>query len=98
MAKGGFRSPSSFYAAQHFADDPFPKPVHPSPGTSAWVEEEVDDWIARRVAERDGKLMAPPDPGPVPVPGKRRGRRPGSKNRKTLERLAASDPKDSIAA
>jgi prophage regulatory protein len=34
----------------------FPRPVHPSPKSSAWVESEVDEWIARRIAEREERL------------------------------------------
>ena len=32
----------------------FPKPVKLSQSRNAWVASEVDDWIAARVAERDG--------------------------------------------
>lgn len=31
----------------------FPKPVQLSPGRIAFVETEVDEWIKRRIAERD---------------------------------------------
>jgi prophage regulatory protein len=31
----------------------FPRPVRTGPAMVAWVEGEVDDWIAGRVAERD---------------------------------------------
>lgn len=31
----------------------FPKPVKVGPHAVAWLESEVDDWIAARVAERD---------------------------------------------
>jgi prophage regulatory protein len=31
----------------------FPKPVKSSPGCVAWLEDEVDAWIASRVAARD---------------------------------------------
>jgi predicted DNA-binding transcriptional regulator AlpA len=29
----------------------FPKPVKPSPGITAWVEEEVDAYLIKKVAE-----------------------------------------------
>ena len=31
----------------------FPQPVKPTYGTRAWVEEEIDAWIAERIAVRD---------------------------------------------
>ena len=31
----------------------FPKPVKLSEFSVAWIESEVDEWIARRIAERD---------------------------------------------
>lgn len=31
----------------------FPRPVQLGPGSVAWVEAEIEDWIAARVAERD---------------------------------------------
>ncbi len=31
----------------------FPKPVHLGEGTAAWPEEEIDAWLAERIAERD---------------------------------------------
>jgi prophage regulatory protein len=31
----------------------FPKPIALSPRRIAWVEREVDQWIADRIAERD---------------------------------------------
>jgi len=33
----------------------FPQPVPLTPTARAWIESEVDSWIAARVAERDGK-------------------------------------------
>jgi len=87
MAVSGFNSPSSFYAAQNFEIDPLPKPVHPTPGTSAWVESELRAWVARRIAERDGKVtvVTPPEP----VTGTRRGRPPGAKNKPKLQEIRA---------
>lgn len=32
----------------------FPKPVTAIGRSRAWVEEEVDDWIRARIAERNG--------------------------------------------
>jgi len=32
----------------------FPAPIPLSPGRIAWIEEEIDDWIAERAAEREG--------------------------------------------
>ncbi|MBY6104971.1 AlpA family transcriptional regulator [Ferrimonas balearica] len=31
----------------------FPKPIKLGPRVNGWVEEEVDEWIAERIAERD---------------------------------------------
>ena len=31
----------------------FPKRVQLSPNRVAWVESEIDDWIAQRIAARD---------------------------------------------
>lgn len=31
----------------------FPKPVRLGPRAVGWVEAEVDDWIAARIAKRD---------------------------------------------
>ncbi len=31
----------------------FPKPINIGPRAVAWVESEIDDWIAARVAERE---------------------------------------------
>ena len=30
----------------------FPRPVKLGEGTAAWVEQEIDDWLAERAAER----------------------------------------------
>lgn len=35
------------------ADGRFPRPVHPSPHTRAWIEAEVVEWMEARIAERD---------------------------------------------
>jgi len=34
------------------ADDDFPQPVKLTERSTAWVEGEVDDWIANRVRQR----------------------------------------------
>jgi prophage regulatory protein len=36
-------------------DGKFPRPVHLGPNRIAFVEEEIDAWLAARVAERDGR-------------------------------------------
>ena len=33
----------------------FPAPVKLTPKAARWVEDEIDDWIAARIAERDAK-------------------------------------------
>lgn len=33
----------------------FPKPVYLTPTTPAWVETEIDGWIATLVTERDAR-------------------------------------------
>jgi len=45
------KSTSSIYEA--IAAGTFPRPVKVGPRTSAWLEAEVDDWIAERIRERD---------------------------------------------
>lgn len=34
----------------------FPRPTRIGPRAVAWVEDEVDDWISRRVAERGAPM------------------------------------------
>jgi prophage regulatory protein len=36
-----------------YADPGFPRPVKIGPRAVAWVEREIADWIAARVAERE---------------------------------------------
>ena len=36
----------------------FPRPVKLGPRASAWVSTEVQQWIAERIAERDGGQAA----------------------------------------
>jgi prophage regulatory protein len=33
----------------------FPKKIEITPGRTAWIEEEIDDWIAARVAASRGR-------------------------------------------
>lgn len=44
-------SRSAVYAAS--AKGAFPQPVKLSERSSAWVESEIDAWLASRVAQRD---------------------------------------------
>jgi prophage regulatory protein len=34
----------------------FPKPVYLTPTTPAWIEAEIDGWIATLIIERDARL------------------------------------------
>jgi prophage regulatory protein len=36
----------------------FPRPVHISPRSAAWLQTEVAEWQAARVAERDARVKA----------------------------------------
>jgi prophage regulatory protein len=47
-------SRSSLYARMKAGD--FPKPVYLTPSTPAWVESEVEGWIATLVTQRDSRL------------------------------------------
>ena len=47
-------SRSTLYARMKL--DAFPKPVYLTPTTPAWVEAEVEEWIATLVKERDTRL------------------------------------------
>jgi prophage regulatory protein len=42
------------YVATLVADGRFPKPVYLGEQTKGWLETELDDWLAARIAERDG--------------------------------------------
>jgi prophage regulatory protein len=44
---------SSIYA--DMAKGSFPKPVPLGDKAVGWLEDEVDDWLAARIAERDGQ-------------------------------------------
>jgi len=46
---------SRSYIYDGIAKGSFPRPVKITPRTSAWVESEVQEWIDRRIADRDGK-------------------------------------------
>lgn len=37
------------------AEGKFPPPVNLGPRAVAWVDQEIDDYVAARIAERDGK-------------------------------------------
>jgi prophage regulatory protein len=40
----------------------FPKRVHLGPGTVAWVEDEIDAYVAGKIADRDAQVQqAAPD-------------------------------------
>ena len=34
----------------------FPRRIKSSPNAVGWLEHEVEEWIAARVAERDGEI------------------------------------------
>ena len=52
MKRVGLRS-SAFDELRH--TDDFPKPVFITARTPAWLDHELEAWIAARVAVRDGK-------------------------------------------
>ena len=37
-----------------YSDPTFPKPIRIGKRAAAWVDAEVNDWIANRISERDG--------------------------------------------
>lgn len=47
---------SSLY--EKIAAEDFPRPVTLGAKAVAWVEDEIDAWVANRIAERDAKLGA----------------------------------------
>jgi prophage regulatory protein len=49
-------------------DGSFPRPVHLSKRATAWVEDEVDGWIARHIAARE-ETTASEMNGAAPVAG-----------------------------
>lgn len=36
----------------------FPRPVHTGGNTSTWIEDEIDDWIAGHIRNRDEAMSA----------------------------------------
>jgi len=40
--------------ADLYRDPSFPKPIKIGPRASAWIEEELDAWIAKRIAATRG--------------------------------------------
>ena len=54
--KAGFRGTSTLYAAMD--NEGFPRPIALGPRSVGWIEEEVDAWIAARIAARDDKWQA----------------------------------------
>jgi prophage regulatory protein len=52
-AKSGLKRDSIYRGAR---EGWFPRPVKISQGASGWVESEINDYIAKRVAERDAAL------------------------------------------
>jgi prophage regulatory protein len=40
---------------QKMAEGTFPRPVPLGPKAVGWVEAEIDQWIDRAIAERDGR-------------------------------------------
>ena len=40
---------------EDIAKGTFPAPVHVGVKAVAWVESEIDEWIDRRIAARDGR-------------------------------------------
>jgi predicted DNA-binding transcriptional regulator AlpA len=53
----------------------FPTPVLISNSRVAWLETEIEEWVTRRVAERDKK--AAPEPVPPAIPADARPIGPG---------------------
>lgn len=50
------RTKSRIYA--DIAAGCFPKPVHIGRSAVAWVESEIEAWVAARIAERDARKAA----------------------------------------
>jgi prophage regulatory protein len=51
----------------------FPRPVKIGAGTNAWLENEIDQYLQDRSAERDAKAAPSCASMPVQAPGGRRG-------------------------
>lgn len=58
MAKVGY-SPMTLWRKERDGD--FPKRVKIGKNAVAWVAEEIDAWIAARVADRDAAASPPQD-------------------------------------
>ena len=54
--KTGFKSDSGLYEA--IARGDFPAQIKIGPRASAWIESEVDGWIAAKIAAARGKSNA----------------------------------------
>ena len=54
-AKTG-KSRSGIYAEISNPTSDFPRPVKLGPKAVGWIEEEVDAWIGRRIALRNGEV------------------------------------------
>ncbi|WP_345884990.1 helix-turn-helix transcriptional regulator [Shewanella algae] len=54
VLNSGERSRSSIYS--YMAAGYFPRSVKLGPRLVAWVEDEIDEWIAERIEERDGAV------------------------------------------
>ena len=48
------RSRSSIY--DDIADDKFPGPIPLGPRAVGWLEDEIEDWLDARIAERDAGI------------------------------------------
>ena len=57
-AKTGLKH-SAIY--QRITEGEFPRQVPLGPKAVAWLEVEIDEWIRRRVAKRDGTKETPHD-------------------------------------
>jgi prophage regulatory protein len=73
----------------------FPRPVKIGQNKNAWIEDEVDSYIADRIAERDAQAAAissgsaqidlddpTPTTGPVPAPATNEARRDAARRRR----------------
>ena len=47
---------------EKMADGSFPRPVKLGKRAVGWIEHELDEWLAARIADRDQAVM----PGPSP--------------------------------
>ena len=49
----GGPTPASVYRAMKWLEDPFPSPVRLGPNQVAWVLDEVEAWLDRRISARN---------------------------------------------